>query len=302
MSDTLTTITHLINSPPGLLAAGAALAGIVWKFFERVEAVLNEDTKLEIAVWLLGRKTVSPTLQTWPDTFAKMFDRVFSPKHISWKCLYRSSLASYGSMLLVIIARRPYLPKIFFTVTFLLVTVASNVLPDYVSLLESRYVLGQLRKHNFVLALLLGLSIDAVLTSVIAFCGSLLGLLIVAVLSGAKQDVWDVITSVASAGNIRQGFDVLHGEWVGFATEFGATRVRSMSSLFFYPAFFTSIWLWLYAGSGFLLKAARRFDIGFEWFNRHFEIEKKPLQSIGLVAGTLVAVVYWTAVIVSRVL
>jgi len=64
---------------------------------------------------------------------------------------------------------------------------------------------------------------------------------------------------------------------------------------------FTSIWLWLYAGSGFLLKAARRFDLGFDWFNRHFDIEKKPLQSIGLVAGALVAVVYWTAVIVSRV-
>ena len=48
---------------------------------------------------------------------------------------------------------------------------------------------------------------------------------------------------------------------------------------------------WLYAGSGFLLKAARRFDIGFEWFNRHFDIEKKPLQPIGLVAGAMVAVV-----------
>ena len=66
-------------------------------------------------------------------------------------------------------------------------------------------------------------------------------------------------------------------------------------------AFFTSIWLWLYAGSGFILKAARRFDIGFDWFNRKFDIEKKPLQSIGLVAGALVAIVYWTAVIVSRV-
>src|ERR1035437_8772791 len=43
-------------------------------------------------------------------------------------------------------------------------------------------------------------------------------------------------------------------------------------------AFFTSIWLWLYAGSGFILKAARRFDIGFDWFNRKFDIEKKPLQ------------------------
>ncbi len=66
------------------------------------------------------------------------------------------------------------------------------------------------------------------------------------------------------------------------------------------PGIFTSIWLWLYAGSGFLLKAARRFDIGFDWFNRHFDIEHKPLQSIGLVAGALVALLYWAAVILSR--
>ena len=65
-----------------------------------------------------------------------------------------------------------------------------------------------------------------------------------------------------------------------------------------YPALFTSIWLWLYAGSGLLLKAAHRFDIGFEWFNRRFDIEKKPLQSIGLVSGCIVAVLYWTVALV----
>jgi hypothetical protein len=57
----------------------------------------------------------------------------------------------------------------------------------------------------------------------------------------------------------------------------------------------------LFSSSRFLLTAARRFDIGFDWFNRHFDIEKKPLQSIGLVAGALVAIVYWAAVIMSRV-
>jgi hypothetical protein len=45
MSDFLDTLTRLINSPPGVLAAGGILAGIVWKFFERVEAVLTDQTK-----------------------------------------------------------------------------------------------------------------------------------------------------------------------------------------------------------------------------------------------------------------
>ena len=72
--------------------------------------------------------------------------------------------------------------------------------------------------------------------------------------------------------------------------------------LYVLPASLGSIWLWLYAGSGFLLKAARRFDIGFEWFNRKVDIEKKPLQSIGLVAGALVAVGYWSVVVLRKVL
>jgi hypothetical protein len=67
-----------------------------------------------------------------------------------------------------------------------------------------------------------------------------------------------------------------------------------------YPAFFTSIWLWLYAGAGFLLKGARRFDVLVGLMNRRMDIEKKPLQSIGLVAGAIVALVYWGVVVIGR--
>jgi hypothetical protein len=38
-------LTKFINSPPGVLVAGGVLAGIVWKFFEGVDAVLNDATK-----------------------------------------------------------------------------------------------------------------------------------------------------------------------------------------------------------------------------------------------------------------
>ena len=65
MADTFTTITNLINSPPGQVAAGGALAGIVWKFFERVESLLTENTKFEIAIWLVGVK-VGQKVEPWP--------------------------------------------------------------------------------------------------------------------------------------------------------------------------------------------------------------------------------------------
>jgi len=54
MADIFEIVTKFIQSPPGQLAAGAALGGIVWKFFEQVETVLNESAKLKITLWLLG--------------------------------------------------------------------------------------------------------------------------------------------------------------------------------------------------------------------------------------------------------
>jgi hypothetical protein len=59
-------------------------------------------------------------------------------------------------------------------------------------------------------------------------------------------------------------------------------------ALWFYPAFGTSALLWLFASSGFLVKAAHKFDSGLRWFN----ISKHPLQAIGCVAATVLTIIY----------
>jgi hypothetical protein len=296
----LPSVTNLINSPPSQLVAGAALAGIVWKFFERVEAVLTDQTKLEIAVWLLDRERISPTFRSWPDTFAKVFDRVFGDKHFSWRCFSRSAVASLicGAIGLVLTVRTflveeyvdeanvswyhsvitdyevPFLPKSLAPdpndalrmspvqdsiIVLLLCTVGiilvTNILPDYVSLLETRFVLKLMRGSTLLPTLLL-LVVDVVFT-------------------GGTAAAWNALLLLPRQGKAFTDFLEMDVAWL------------------VYPAFFTSIWLWLYAGSGFLLKAARHFDLGFAWFNRKFDIEKHPLNAIGLVAGSLVAILYW---------
>ena len=296
MPDALTTITKLINSPPGQLAAGGVLAGIVWKFFERVESVLTDQTKLEIAVWLLGVK-VGQRVEPWPDTFAKVFDRVFGTKHLSWKCFWRSCVISYVLLVLAaVIYTQVRFPSVHFMrglrfpgwphmAMFFGITLFTNVLPDYLSLLESRFVLRLMTRTRSGGVWTGGLVVDVWLTLLIAF-------LPIVILSGVLSGRFDSLAVLRVAWqSILHPLDFTRGVF-GYAAQ---------SPVVIFPAFFTSIWLWLYAGSGFLLKAARRFDIGFDWFNRKFDIEKKPLQSIGLVAGALVAVVYWAAVIVSRV-
>ena len=306
MSDALTTITKLIQSPPRSLATGAVLFGIVWGFFKGVESVLTENTKLEIAVWLVGMKPLGPKAQPWPDTFAKVFDRVFGKKHISWRCFWRSALASslvYVVVLLISFwisgSAFPSRNRAAYVMLFLLI--AGSVAFDYASLLETRLVLALMRRFRSSAVWFAFLVLDlgcTLVTSVMAYVmwGRLLEVI-------AYEWVGDwSFGFVEIVIRAYLGYLVLYLHHLGFAVVPSLTDTNGNILLPYYASgLVTSVWLWLYAGSGFLLKAARRFDIGFDWFNRKFDIEKKPLQSIGLVAGALVALVYWVAVIVSRV-
>jgi hypothetical protein len=278
MADALTTITNLINSPPGQLAAGAALAGIVWKFFERVEAVLNEDTKLEIAVWLLDRKPLSPTFQNWPDTFAKVFGLVFGEKHLSWKCFGRSCLATLTACAVCLLGLVMYLRFVPFSIITLngklVLTLAglSSIglfLFDYVSLLETRFALNLLRRWSSWFVVLMILIADVVVTGITGAIPSTtftLGPTLHPLRTYYKQMATmmrrqPVFGKSAVEQEQKLGIKDTEATEKTIAALFNDWHRKKLLQLevMWLPTFFTSIWLWLYAGSGFLLKAARRF-------------------------------------------
>lgn len=310
------TIQRIINSPPGQLAAGSVLAGIVWKFFERVEAVLTDDTKLEIAVWLLGAEVsdqVALKVQSWPVAFLTVFDGVFTSRPLSWKCFWRSCLATYGCIVLSFIVAA-FFPSsrhrmvsmllsqvrdlsvagivvvlaISLLVSWLFIMVVNGI-PNYIALLKTRYAIQSFARHPRTTSRVLILTADVSASLIIA-----LGLFL-------------VITSMSWFANHR-----LPQALPEFHSELGPYMHGQVRGLFkgdmplqlllnCYPTFFGIVWFSLYAASGFLLKAASSFGIGFRWFTRRFDIERKPLQSIGLVAGALTALVYWGSVMVVRV-
>jgi hypothetical protein len=300
MPDALTNISEFIIKPSAPFAAGVVLFGVVWGFFKGVESVLKDDTKLEIAIWLLGVK-VGQKLEPWPETFAKVFDRVFGKKHLSWKCFLRSCAASYALGAVVIVLSllrwREYFalrdPLVW--LAFIALSLINAAIPDYVSLLETRYVLKAMKRVRFGAVWGLLICLDLAITFALGLFGAYATIYVCA--RSHSVLLFRLLVRLPHSGVAVLAL-IYH-------TSFGGHRNLLWDLLWHtpymvFPAFFTSIWLWLYAGSGFLLKAARRFDIGFDWFNRKFDIEKKPLQSIGLVAGALVAVVYWAVVIVGR--
>jgi len=170
-----------------------------------------------------------------------------------------------------------------------LFTAVGNIWFDYISLLGTRF---WMKRASGRLPALCGILVaDA---AVSGFLGSL------SVYSALSLGT-TVLAHFSPNSVLVDLFVDTHGRVSDFLISSWWMDIDEYWLAWFVSAYFSSLFLWLYAGSGFLLKAARRFDIGFDWFNRKFDIEKKPLQSIGLVAGALVAVVYWAAVVVSRV-
>jgi|SRR6185312_1618099 len=322
MLSTLDSFTKFVNSPGGVVTAGAVLAGIVWKVLEKVEGILPDQTKLEIAVWLVGRK-FSPALQSWPDMVAKAFNHVFGRNLLSWKSFLRSLIASAIFCLVCTLVSSSFLLGLTSH------TLNSNDLPKsagdwlyrialpvsaytvivslfaFLSLLETRIILLVMRRCRSAFATVGLLILDLVVTGLTASPPAIL-----AAVGPTTRPIYDLRESRNYQKSLRYWKEkqAAHPdkesseavETYTFLAQYSYYRLNVAWRIVWLPAFSTSLWLWLYAGSALLLKAVRRFDLGFDWFNRKFDIEKKPLQSIGFVAGAIVAIVYWAAVGIGR--
>jgi hypothetical protein len=302
-SDNLDSLTELMTKPPNELLAGSVLFSLVYGSFFFVEALLYDRTKFEIALWLVGisaERTVP-----WPDTVAKMFDKVFGKLHLSWKCFSRScfgSLVTVAAVLLFLYAksgghlwnrsirnlsfsyenstglvRKTLMNPAEALALAIAIAVTLNLTTDYCSLLKTRRVLSWMANTPSALAtggLLVG---DFVFSYV---CGG-------ACLQVGRLSTRMIYLGTAPAYMRDDVIDLIFDQSVFYG-------------IFFYTAFMTSGWIWFYVGSGFLLKAARRFDVRFQWFTRKFDIERRPLSNIGFIAGALAVVLYWSHALISR--
>lgn len=68
--------------------------------------------------------------------------------------------------------------------------------------------------------------------------------------------------------------------------------------IFLIAAFLPTIWFWLYV----LGSVITRIFATFEFVRDHLDVEHKPLYCIGLVAGTLLAILWWAAALGTAIL
>src|SRR4029453_729811 len=104
----MTGATSFVTS---LATAGFILAlfTFILTLFTHAENVASPDLKLRITRWV---KNVEPRrASNWPSTFAQMFDHVFGSRHLTWRCFWRSCLASLAAVAILLLLWWALYPK-----------------------------------------------------------------------------------------------------------------------------------------------------------------------------------------------
>lgn len=210
---------------------------------------LNSESKENLTLWLWGEYKSS-----WSHNFCNLFDTVFGSKHLSLTCFFRSSFASIASV--------AFLYFLFSSVLGLLggraagdldliraitIGAAINVIPDYISLYETRWLLNRFEHVHSFIGQLCVLVVDALLTGLIIWVGI-----------SAFQYVFN--------GQTLSAVEVV--------------AVFSIYSVFFYSTFLTSAWAWFYCVSTWLMRLFSQGSL-----NRFLDVEHRPVSSIALVVS-----------------
>jgi hypothetical protein len=266
-----------IVSLTALFGSWAVVTGGVWKLFDRIEKVASQEAKENASQWLLQLK-MEDHFTNWANTFSEAFDNIFGARHFSWRCFYRSAIASLIAVIVVtlfwgyirteeflsFVGDSDFFEDLFF---IFLVTAILNMLPDYISLLESRYIISFLRKSHSVFKHIALIFADLILTSLIGFIA--FGIL-----------------STALDENIINYF-------LSFVLPLSAEKDGDPSlGIWFYSTFFTSVWIWIYILSGICLFSQKRTKLFVAKFNKFFDIKNKPFMSMVGAAIIIITVAY----------
>jgi hypothetical protein len=278
------------------------VAGAVFGVFKLGEQLASQRAKDALLRWVLTFDV--QRTKALPDGTQEIFERIFGERHFSLKCFIRSALFSLGTMafigiLLLLISPQDVLKGRFWVITSFvvgdwidfLIWVPWSILIDYVSLFKTRVmleILTRMHQRNTMVAVAI-VGIDYIIYKLIfAFGMAFLILCRVERESGIGTWVsvlftWDFIDIVEDYMLARPFFEY----------------EIALPTIFFWAGFAPSVWMWLYFLALFVTRGLLRSEkliTGLRWF---LDVEKKPFQSIGVVAATLAFITSGAIILVS---
>ena len=273
----------------GVLGVTFALAAMAFILFRFAEADLSPHMKAMATRWLLpvkGKVEVNSA-----EAFLNMFEAVFGPKHLSWRCIWRSALASmlgYTLMLVIFLIARgqyDYFDHAIFLFAAGFLGVILNIVGDYFSLWETRVLLRIGARRPGLLPILIVL--DALLTFAIFSAGIFS---VSVIMYGLNVSDFEKILAqtmmlieVTSQGWLDispKTTDLFKRETLLFASVFGASLAT---------AYITSLWLWLSVIFGPIARAlVWSRTTGATFLGKLFDVEHRPFTALGYLTAFFV--------------
>lgn len=239
----------------------ATLSGALLSMTALAAKFLQPSKKESLALWLMGAQSED----SWAKSFCDLFDALFGENHLSWRCIWRSALASLIAVTLMFLLMGSVglyglrLEEGLSLWTVLGLALAVNLVADYISLLETRWLLGRLQHVRSVWLQILALLADLVISAAI---------------------IWTAIWLITP---------LLPGqETTTFAETLG---LFSVYSVLFYSTFLTSVWSWAYILSTWLLRVFTGLRL-----HNWIVVDTKPVTILGT---TLAALVFFSAKLIA---
>jgi hypothetical protein len=309
------------------------LIGIILAPFVIVESIVSSDIKKRLSEFLRSK---DHALDDLPPIAAQLFELVFGKRHLSFRCLSASVVASlffltllYVLRLLLIIAvnnegsspyeqligelKYPFMEEV--RASFA-VSIVANLILDYFGLLKTRLIIAFLvRKKRSVLRGMLAILADFLFSFFVFQTFYVIFYLVGFVVSfgygriimpGGDPRSFGPMVEILILLNFATNPAYPSGTAMHFLMNSHVISVFLyytffpifLTSVFFYASIAPSIWLWLFVAAAVISRVIAPF---WPLALRALNFEQAPIKMIGLVASIAVAVL-WVFTIVVLVL
>lgn len=273
----------------------ASTTAAVWASFAAAHKVTNAEFNRSLGSTLKD-SDVAEWLRTLPSRVSNLFDLVFTTRPFSRSFVLRSfaaSMITYGILWLIFFSAadlgiREYLdtfPTPLSLVLVILVMLFGNLAPDYVSLLETRFLIRRAAQGKPVtltrVAMLL--AVDFVAT-----------LIIFVIVYAPVEYLLYIPRDGAAPGELMRSFQ---GNMVVVLEYFRQPHIDVQSNIWFEnliqfcTTFVTSVWLWLFCTATLSVRLAG--SLGgpiWRWLrDRLLDLENRPVLSLGFVSAGIAA-------------
>lgn len=248
--------------------------------FARIyDDAITEETRGKVA--LLLKRPLTRGLQQLPAIFVDMFDKLYGRRALSRRRFLVSVASSLLAVAVISFIWSSTMPNTWSlyqnnwsstgTLWFVTGIVFFNLIPDYFSYLETRYVMGIVVTPAGLRRLLIWLLLDALATLALATLAAVVfGLVILKPLNGPAFSLAAFLKSAFVNG------------WT----------LRSPIGIFLWSTFLTSGWIWLCGLSAYVATILRSLSSKWRPLGTHFDVDNKPVQVLEVAAILLVTVMF----------